>query len=98
LAQTLHRETWEEAGLRVEQLRELASFGRATVRRPVPTGYMVEHLEMFEALAPTGMHPSNQDGEVERFECLSVPGLIERLYADAFTVEAATILATWLQG
>jgi 8-oxo-dGTP pyrophosphatase MutT (NUDIX family) len=98
VAQTLQRETWEEAGLHIADLSELAFFGHTTVRRPVQTGYMVEHVEMFEAIAPTPLHPTNQDGEVERFECLSISALIERLYAGVFTLEAATILATWLQG
>jgi 8-oxo-dGTP pyrophosphatase MutT (NUDIX family) len=98
VTQTLERETWEEAGLRIVDLRELISFGHTTVHRPVQTGYMVEQIEMFEALAPMPLHPTNQDGEVERFECLSISELIERLYAGVFTLEAATILATWLQG
>ena len=96
IAQTLRRETWEEAGLRLDALRELARFGRFTVRRPVADGYMVEHIEMFEARAPEGMTPQNQDGEVERFECLAVAALVERLHAEAFTREAAMILARWL--
>ncbi|MBC8058133.1 MAG: NUDIX domain-containing protein, partial [Rhizobiales bacterium] len=51
IEQTLARETWEEAGLRLDQLRQVASFGRVTVRRPLAEGYMVEHIEMFEAEA-----------------------------------------------
>ena len=97
IAQTLLRESWEEAGLRVETLEALAAFGRFTVRRPVADGYMVEHIEMFDALAPVGLAPANQDGEVERFECLDRAALVERLHADAFTPEAAMILARWLE-
>ena len=96
-AQALARETWEEAGLRVEALCELAAFGRFTVRRPVADGYMVEHIEMFEAVAPEGLAPLNQDGEVERFECVDRAALVERLHADGFTLEAAMILARWLE-
>ena len=96
-AQTLARETWEEAGLRLEQLDHLATLGRVTVRRPVSDGYMVEHIEMFEARLSDGLVPLNQDGEVARFDCVSVPTLVERLAADAFTLEATLIHAHWLR-
>jgi 8-oxo-dGTP pyrophosphatase MutT (NUDIX family) len=96
ISQTLARETWEEAGLQTDELLGLAPFGRFTVRRPVPDGYMVEHIHMFEARLPDAMQPVNQDGEVERFECLDREALIERLHADAFTLEAAAILVAWL--
>ena len=92
----LAREAWEEAGVRIDALRGLAPMGRLTVRRPVAQGYLVEHIDMFEATAPAGLTPANQDGEVKRFECLDMHALVERLHADAFTPEAALILATWL--
>ena len=93
IAATLARETWEEAGLRLDALAEIRSLGRVTVRRPVADGYMVEHIEVFDALAPIDLLPVNQDGEVARFERLARPALIARLHADAFTIEAALILA-----
>ena len=96
IALTLARETWEEAGLRVAELTGVRAFGRITVRRPVTDGYMVEHLEMFEAHVPDALVPQNQDGEVERFECLPPAELRARLQADSFTLEAALILATVL--
>jgi 8-oxo-dGTP pyrophosphatase MutT (NUDIX family) len=95
--QTLERETWEEAGLRLDRLQDLAMFGRHTVRRPVPDGYMVEHIEMFEARVPDDLEPVNQDGEVARFERLPVAALIERLAAQAFTVEATLVHLHWLR-
>jgi 8-oxo-dGTP pyrophosphatase MutT (NUDIX family) len=97
VVQTLARETWEEAGLQIEQLSGVTAFGNLTVRRPLPEGYMVELIHMFEACVPDGAVPVNQDGEVERFDCLAVPVLIERLKAGAFTLEAALIHARWLQ-
>ena len=42
IAQTLGRETAEEAGLDVAALEQLAPAGRVTVRRPVSDGYMIE--------------------------------------------------------
>jgi 8-oxo-dGTP pyrophosphatase MutT (NUDIX family) len=97
IRQTLERETWEEAGLRIEALRGVALLGRCTVRRPVTDGYMVEQLHLFEAVLPDDVEPVNQDGEVARFECLSEHALRQRLHDDAFTVEAALLLALALQ-
>ena len=92
----LAREAWEEAGLRLDDLQGLAPLGRLTVRRPVAEGYLVEHIDVFEATAPAGLTPVNQDGEVESFECFGMEPLIERLHAGAFTREAGLMLATWL--
>ena len=96
MAQTLARETWEEAGLRIDELRGVQPFGCLTVRRPVADGYVVEHIDMFAAIVPNGTVPVNQDGEVERFECLKLASLVERMHADGFTPEAAMILSSWL--
>ena len=95
--ETLARETWEEAGLRLQQLQDLTSLGRRTVRRPVEDGYMVEHIEMFEARVPDVVEPVNQDGEVARFERLAPAALVERLAAGAFTVEATLVHLHWLR-
>jgi 8-oxo-dGTP pyrophosphatase MutT (NUDIX family) len=89
---TLERETWEEAGLRLADLQGLAPRGRVTVRRPVADGYMVEHIDTFEARLPPGHMPVNQDGEVAGFECLDVAALRRRLQQDRFTLEAALVL------
>lgn len=96
-ADALARETWEEAGLRLADLRDLRPVDRFTVRRPVTEGYLVEHVAVFEALVPDGLQPLNQDGEVAGFACLSPAGLGERLAAGAFTLEAALMLAASLR-
>ena len=90
---TLARETAEEAGLEIAELEDLRRVDRLTVRRPVADGYMVEHIQVHEAALPARLLPVNRDGEVARFECLSTEALVERLHADAFTLEAALILA-----
>ena len=96
IADTLARETWEEAGLRIKALREVTPRGRLTVRRPVSNGYMVEHIHVHDAVVPAGITPLNQDGEVAAFECLGIDALHERLRAGAFTLEAALILVDML--
>ena len=97
VADTLRRETDEEAGLDIEALEDVASAGRITIRRPVRDGYMVEHIEFWEGRLPEGLLPANRDGEVARFERLAPAALVEWLRADAFTLEAALILVASLQ-
>ena len=93
----LVRETWEEAGLRVAHLATVVSVGHVCVRRPVAEGYMVEHIDMFEAEVPGPQGPVNQDGEVAAFELLTPTQLWQRLRDGAFTLEATLILLHWLQ-
>lgn len=96
-AEALARETQEEAGLRVADLRELNHADRLTIRRPVSEGYMVEQIEVFEAVVPAHLEPRNEDGEVERFDCL-VPKELVGLIADGrLTLEAALMLAASLR-
>jgi len=94
---SLERETWEEAGLRLQQLRALTPLGRTLVRRPVSDGYMAERLEMYEAEVPDQHLPRNQDGEVMEFDCLNPADLITRLRTGQFTLEASLIHAHWLK-
>ena len=97
VASALERETWEEAGLRLEQVDVPVHFGRYTVRRPLSEGYMVEHIEMYSALAADTVVPVNQDGEVACFLRVARDDLVTRLRADAFTLEAAIVLVHWLE-
>ena len=95
-ADALERETWEEAGLRGAALRQVVQVERLQMRRPVHEGYLIEQIDVFEAVVPEGTEPRNQDGEVHAFECLTPVQLRERLDADVFTLEAAIILWGWL--
>jgi 8-oxo-dGTP pyrophosphatase MutT (NUDIX family) len=96
-ASALERETWEEAGLRIADLQALRPVDRITIRRPVSEGYMVEHIDVFEAVVPDEIEPLNQDGEVERFECLAPLALLEQLAGGRFTLESALMLAASLR-
>ncbi len=95
-ASALERETWEEAGLCTADLHALHWLERITIRRPVSEGYMVEHIDVFEAVLPEGANPANQDGEVERFECVPPAMLAAWLVEGRFTLEAALMLAASL--
>jgi 8-oxo-dGTP pyrophosphatase MutT (NUDIX family) len=94
---TLVRETMEEAGIAIADLRDLAHCAPLLIRRPVPEGYMVERIEVFRGVVPDGIVPVNRDGEVERFDRLADAALLERLRAGEFTLEATLILGAELE-
>ena len=56
---------------------------------------MIEHIDVVVARLPEDVNPRNQDGEVERFECLDQFALADRLARGEFALEASFILATW---
>ena len=99
LQAALERETWEEAGLRLAQLDAVATGGSVAFDQPSDegggAGYMVERISWFHATVPAGTVPVNQDGEVERFECIAHDEVQARLAQAAFTPEAALVLAAY---
>lgn len=92
----LERETWEEAGLSLDVLQDLHQAGWVQQRRPAGDGtrhgYLVEDIAWSRCVLPPGLAPANQDGEVERFECLPPAAVVSRLQQGLFTDEAALIL------
>ena len=99
----LVRETWEEAGLHLDQLQAVQMGGRITVRRPTGepdddgVGYVIEDTDWFHCTVPDGVVPVNQDGEVEQFLLLAPDDLVARLQRHEFTLEAALILVAALE-
>lgn len=102
LVDTLVRETWEEAGLRLRDLQHIRHRGRFTAARPTPdadgAGYLLEDTHWFTATAPDGCVPVNQDGEVDHFECWSPQQVQAAVAAGRFTPEAAWVLTQALTG
>jgi 8-oxo-dGTP pyrophosphatase MutT (NUDIX family) len=96
----LARETWEEAGLHIADLKGLRYGGRLTTRRPASdggcAGYVVENIDWYVCTVPDGVKPINQDGEVAQFSLMNAAQLLEALRGGAFTLEAAMILANVL--
>lgn len=96
LATSLARETWEEAGLSLNALSGLRHLGRASLHRPVPEGFQVQHIEVFDAALGDAHAPENRDGEVQAFACVTREALVARLLAGDFTLEAALAFDRWL--
>ncbi len=101
LATELERETWEEAGLRLDALRSIVHGGHLDIRRPCDdgrgAGYVVERIDWYHCTVPDGVVPVNQDGEVERFVLMDEREMIDKMHANEFTSEAALIQAALLE-
>jgi len=95
----LVRETWEEAGLRIDDLQNLSYGGQQSNCRPSKdgaAGYMQEFIEWYVATVPDGLTPINQDGEVAQFALMDKEQLLAALQRGRFTLEAALIMASVL--
>ncbi|MFZ4480407.1 MAG: NUDIX hydrolase [Rhodoferax sp.] len=92
----LARETWEEAGIRLDRVQDLRRGGVVTLRKPssdsADPGYVVEQVDWFRCTVPDEVEPLNQDGEVAQFMLLEPAELIARMQRNEFTTEAALIL------
>jgi 8-oxo-dGTP pyrophosphatase MutT (NUDIX family) len=95
ISQALERETWEEAGLQLEQVEQLSHGGRVVMRRPTDSGtggYVVEYIDWYRCIVPAGVVPVNQDGEVAQFRLMRGDDVLALLERDEFTLEAALVL------
>jgi 8-oxo-dGTP pyrophosphatase MutT (NUDIX family) len=93
--EALERETWEEAGLQLAQVRDLRHVVQLVTHRPfreAEGGYVVEYLDGFACTLPPGVVLANQDREVAEFRAMSAQEVTQRLEADEFTVDAAMLL------
>lgn len=101
LASALERETWEEAGLRLADLRDVVHGGHVDIRRPCDdgggAGYVIERIDWYHCTVQDGQVPVNQDGEVERFVLMDESEMVAKMHANEFTSEAALIQAALLE-
>jgi 8-oxo-dGTP pyrophosphatase MutT (NUDIX family) len=86
----LAREAKEEAGLDLALLAPVRG-GFVRERRPVRKGYMVESVQVFDAVLAPGCAPRNEDGEVAAIELREIPEVLDAIERDAFTLEAALV-------
>lgn len=97
LTTALVRETWEEAGLKLDQVQKLHAGGRLLVQHPNARdggiGYVVEQIDWFSGVIPDGITPVNQDGEVSQFALLEPLELKVQLESKLFTLDASLILS-----
>lgn len=97
LTTALVRETWEEAGLKLDQVQKLHAGGRLLVQHPNARdggiGYVVEQIDWFSGVIPDGITPVNQDGEVSQFALLEPLELKAQLESKLFTLDASLILS-----
>ena len=96
----LERETWEEAGLQIADLKNLRHGGRQNNVRPSgdgAAGYMQESIEWYTCTVPDGLTPNNQDGEVDQFALMNQAQLLAAMQRGEFTIEAALITAAVLK-
>jgi len=98
VAQALARESWEEAGVHLAGLAlPPIAAGSFTVRRPVHDsgshGWQVETVFAYACTVAADQVPSNQDGEVLRFEAFSAERIDAMALEDRLTLEAAVAVA-----
>lgn len=89
----LERESFEEAGLRADDLAECTPIRTvAIMRRRLPEGYQHEQVLTSECVLPNAVVPENQDGESMTIECLSPQTVLKMLEQGDFTVEASLVI------
>ena len=87
------REMQEEAGIAEDLALSAVSHGKVSTCRSVANGWHHETLWVYNLLVPPEVTPINQDGEVSELTCLSPKQVLEAIASNAFTVDAACVIA-----
>ncbi|HEX4943868.1 MAG TPA: DUF4743 domain-containing protein [Usitatibacteraceae bacterium] len=89
--ETIRKEAWEEAGIPANLLAGLACASVVRVEYSVPEGLHREVIFAHDLWLPEDFRPQNQDGEVARLYCLSIPETIQAILAGEFTLDAGAV-------
>lgn len=89
--ETLQREAWEEAGLRLAQVGTPACRSVFELNRRIEEGWQHEWLYAFDIELAPGAQPLNQDGEVAGFTLLPLPEAVALACGSRMTVDAALV-------
>lgn len=89
----LERESFEEAGLRPEDIAQKTPVRAiAIMRRRLPEGLQREMVLTSECVLPADVKPENQDGESMTIDCLAPLAVLEMIERGQFTVEASLVI------
>jgi 8-oxo-dGTP pyrophosphatase MutT (NUDIX family) len=90
---TLYKECEEEAGIDKALSSQARAAGALRSKHEVEVGLHNEVVFLHDLILPESFIPQNQDGEVERFECVPIAEMVSRLANPAeFTVDAALVI------
>lgn len=96
IAQTLERETWEEAGLVLLDLSQLCYQGTHVVNEPTDSGVGWRHetLHWYTANLSSHQKPCIVDGEVMGFRCVDLDALRSLMAEGLLSADAKQIFET----
>ena len=90
--ETLHKESWEEAGIAPALLHDVNCLGAVRVEYSVPEGLHREIMYVHDLWLPPDFKPQNQDGEVSEIRCLPVEEVLQHILAGDFTLDAGIVM------
>lgn len=91
------RELWEEAGVISNQLKNLFPAGMLEVRRHLPPNEVHhEKLFTFDLMVESDWIPTNRDGEVQGFQIYSLEKVIDLIFSEKMTQDAAVVTADFI--
>lgn len=97
IAETVVKESWEEAGIAAAIAGTARLAGTVRVRRMVPEGWHEEVIFVHDLWLPAGFQPLNQDGEVGAFLALPLADIFRLVCdTDQVTVEASCIISDFM--